>query len=108
MTRPKVQVRRWREEDLAAIVACQRAAYPDYPEAECFDEPVNKWSFDFAVKADSIDKVPVTWKLPDEEGCYWLTARMTGVAGRPVLSQRFVRAIAPSIVPTGRALYNVK
>ncbi len=73
---------------------------PEYiPEAKCFDKPVSKWSFDFALKADSIEKVPVTWKLPDEEGCYWLTARMTGVAGRPVLSQRFVRAIKPPIVP---------
>lgn len=65
------------------------------PEAKCFDRPVSKWSFDFASKADSIEKAPVTWKLPDEEGCYWLTARMTGVAGRPVLSQRFVRALKP-------------
>ncbi len=73
---------------------------PEYiPEAECFDEPVGKWSFDFALEADSIDKVPVTWKLPDEEGCYWLTARTTGVAGRPVLSQRLVRAIAPPALP---------
>jgi hypothetical protein len=73
---------------------------PEYiPEAKCFDSPVSKWSFDFAAKADSIEKVPVTWKLPENEGCYWLTARMTGVAGRPVLSQRFVRAIAPSAVP---------
>ena len=72
---------------------------PEYiPEAKCFDSPVSKWSFDFALKADSIEKVPVTWKLPDEEGCYWLTARMTGVAGRPVLSQRFVRAIKPAVV----------
>ncbi len=68
------------------------------PEAACFDRPAAKWSFDFALKADSIDKVPVTWRLPDEEGCYWLTARMTGVAGRPVLSQRFVRAISPPAV----------
>jgi hypothetical protein len=73
---------------------------PEYiPEAKCFDQPVSKWSFDFAVKADSLEKVPVTWKLPDEEGCYWLTARTTGVAGRPVLSQRFVRAVKPPVVP---------
>jgi len=72
---------------------------PQYiPEAQCFDRPVSKWSFDFALQADSIEKVPVTWKLPDEEGCYWLTARMTGVAGRPVLSQRFVRAVKPPVV----------
>lgn len=67
---------------------------PEYvPEAQCFDRPISKWSFDFASKADSLEKVPVTWKLPDAEGCYWLTARLTGIAGRPVLSQRFVRAI---------------
>ncbi len=63
------------------------------PEAQCFDSPVSKWSYDYALKADSIDKVPVVWRLPETEGCYWLTARMTGVPGRPVLSQRFVRAI---------------
>ena len=69
------------------------------PEAECFDKPVSRWSFDFALKADSIEKIPVTWWLPDEEGCYWLTARTTGIAGRPVLSQRFVRAISAPMVP---------
>ncbi|MBE3134146.1 MAG: hypothetical protein IMZ55_11770, partial [Acidobacteria bacterium] len=68
------------------------------PEAKCFDDPVSKWSFDYALKADSIEKVPVTWKLPDAEGSYWLTARTTGVAGRAVLSQRFVRAVAPPTV----------
>ena len=73
---------------------------PEYiPEAKCFDRPVGKWSFDFAPQADSIEKVPVAWKLPDEEGSYWLTARMTGVAGRPVLSQRFVRAIPLPALP---------
>lgn len=72
---------------------------PEYiPEAACFDRPVSKWSFDFSAKADAVEKIPVTWKLPEEEGCYWLTARLTGVAGRPVLSQRFVRAIKPAVV----------
>jgi len=41
----------------------------------------------------------ITWKLPDKEGNYWLTARTTGIDGRPVLSQRFVLAIQPPIVP---------
>jgi len=72
---------------------------PEYiPEAECFQHPVRRCNFDFALKADSIEKKPVTWKLPDEEGAYWLTARMTGVAGRPVLSQRFVHAIKPTVL----------
>ena len=69
------------------------------PEAKCFEMPVSNWSLDFSVRADSIDTVPVTWRLPDEQGCYWLTARTTGVAGRPVLSQRFVRAIDPPTLP---------
>jgi hypothetical protein len=69
---------------------------PEYiPEAECFERPVRKWSFEFTPKADAITKVPVTWRLPDEDGAYWLTARMTGEPGRPVLSQRFVHAIKP-------------
>ena len=68
------------------------------PEAECFDQPVAQWSFDFALPADSVRHTPVTWKLPDEEGSYWLTARTTGIERRPVLSQRFVRAVAPTPV----------
>jgi hypothetical protein len=32
-------------------------------------------------------------------GNFWLTARLTGVAGRPVLSQRFVRAFRSPVVP---------
>lgn len=69
------------------------------PEAECFEKPVSKWSYDFALKADSIEKTPIQWKLPEEAGCYWLTARMTGPEGRPVLSQRFVHAINPQKIP---------
>lgn len=69
------------------------------PEAECFDEPLASWSFDFELEADSLTTTPITWKLPDEEGSYWLTARTTGIPGRPVLSQRFVRAIKSAKVP---------
>lgn len=29
----KVKVRRWRKEDIPALIACHKAAYPDYPEA---------------------------------------------------------------------------
>lgn len=88
----------WRDADIHVDLLLIHEC-PEYiPEAKCLDQPIGKWSFDFPVKADSIEKVPVTWKLPDEEGCYWLTARMTGVTGRPVLSQRFVRAIRPPLV----------
>ncbi len=69
------------------------------PEASCFDQPVARWSYDFTLKADTLTKTPITWKLPDREGSYWLTARTTGIPGRPVLSQRFVRTVRPPEVP---------
>jgi hypothetical protein len=69
------------------------------PEAACLERPLAKWSFAFELEADSLRKTPVRWKLPEEEGTYWLTARTTGIAGRPVLSQRFVRAVRPPEVP---------
>jgi len=89
----------WHDAQVHVDLLLTRECPEFIPEAKCFDQPVSRWSFDFALKADSIDKVPVQWKLPDGEGCYWLTARMTGVAGRPVLSQRFLRAIFPPTLP---------
>ncbi len=71
------------------------------PEAACLDRPVEKWSYDFTLKADTLTKTAVTWKLPGREGSYWLTARTTGIPGRPVLSQRFVRTVRPPEVPAG-------
>jgi hypothetical protein len=73
------------------------------PEAACFERPLARWSYDFTLKADTLTKTPVTWKLPDREGSYWLTARTTGIPGRPVLSQRFVRAIRPPQTPAALA-----
>ncbi len=76
---------------------------PEYiPEAECLEEPIARWAFDVGVPADSVQSTPVRWRLPEEEGSYWLTARTTGIEGRPVLSQRRVRAVAPAI-PSDRA-----
>ncbi len=75
--------------DLLLTEAC-----PEFiPEAVGFDRPVARWSYNFTLKADTLTKAPITWKLPDREGSYWLTARTTGIPGRAVLSQRFVRAI---------------
>jgi len=71
------------------------------PEAPCFDRPLKKWSFDFTLEADCVRKVPVAWELPHEEGSYWLTARLTGLDSRPVLSQRFVRAMRPAVASEG-------
>lgn len=65
------------------------------PEAECFERPVATWSYDFTLPADTLTTAPITWKLPEREGNYWLTARTSGLPGRPVLSQRFVRAVRP-------------
>lgn len=69
------------------------------PEASCFERPVSKWSYDFKLKADTLTGTTVTWKLPEREGSYWLTARTTGIPGRAVLSQRFVRAVRPPEAP---------
>jgi hypothetical protein len=64
------------------------------PEAESFDDALSKWSFDYDLAADTIRATPVTWRVPETPGTYWLTARLTGIAGRPVLSQRFFRSIS--------------
>jgi hypothetical protein len=67
------------------------------PEAECLNSPIARWDFDFELKSDTLTTTPVTWRLPAAEGQYWLAARTTGLSGRPVLSQRFVRAIDPPV-----------
>jgi hypothetical protein len=46
-----------------------------------------------------MQKTPVHWTVPGQEGSYWLTARMSGLPGRPVLSQRFIHAISPPKMP---------
>lgn len=90
-----VNGRRWRRQaDLVLLIAL-RLSCITCPEAECFKRPVGSWSFEFNLKADSVEKTAVTWSLPEAEGCYWLCARTTGIEGRPVVSQRFVRGIAP-------------
>lgn len=69
------------------------------PEAECFEHPLKTFSYDFDMEADSIRKTPIIWRLPEKPGNYWLTARLTGIEGRPVLSQRFVRAVERPEMP---------
>jgi hypothetical protein len=91
----------WHEAKVRVDLLLTRECPEFIPEAACFDRPVNRRRFDFTLKPDSIEKVPITWKLPDERGSYWLTARLTGIPGRPVLSQRFIRAIPPPAVPEG-------
>ena len=85
----------WHDAKIHVDLLLTKEAPEWIPEAECFEHPLKRQSFDFTIKADSIGKTSVVWELPKEAGNYWLTARMTGIEGRPVLSQRFVRAVAP-------------
>ncbi|MBN1845335.1 MAG: hypothetical protein JW810_06595, partial [Sedimentisphaerales bacterium] len=89
----------WHDADIHVDLMLTRECPEWIPEASCFERPVSKWSYDFALAADSLRRIPVTWRLPGREGSYWLTARTTGVPGRAILSQRFVRAVAPPAVP---------
>ena len=89
----------WHDADIHVDLLLTRDCPEFIPESKSLDDPLAKWSFDFKTKADTLTKTPVTWKLPDEEGNYWLTARTTGIPGRPVLSQRFVRAIEAPEIP---------
>jgi hypothetical protein len=89
----------WHEAQVHVELVLTRENPEFIPQAQCFDQPLSTWDFAFTLAADSIRTVPVTWKLPEAEGCYWLTARTTGVEGRPVLSQRCVRAFNPPVVP---------
>lgn len=91
----------WHEAKIHVDVLITREDPEFIPEAACFDAPVAKWRFDFTLPADSVQIMPVTWTLPAEEGSYWLTARTTGIPGRPVLSQRFIRAVQPPNAPAG-------
>ncbi|MBI5723555.1 MAG: hypothetical protein HZA50_06325 [Planctomycetes bacterium] len=91
----------WHDAKLHVDVLLTKESPEFIPEAKCFESAVSEWKFDFDLKSDSITKVPVKWKLPDKPGNYWLTARTTATTAappaswptRPVLSQRFVRAI---------------
>ncbi len=44
-TRKAVKVRAWKQEDIPAIVACHRAAYPDYLEESLYDERIYNMQF---------------------------------------------------------------
>ena len=93
----------WHDADVRVDLLLTKENPEWIPEAECFGQAVKRWRFDFTIKADTIGKTPVKWQLPDEEGSYWLTARLTGAKERPVLSQRFVRAVhAPVATETLR------
>ena len=91
----------WRDAEIRVDLLLTRESPELIPEAGCFAEPHGRWSWEFHLPADSIRRTPIAWTLPAEEGTYWLTARTTGIAGRPVLSQRFIRGLAPTPVPQG-------
>lgn len=97
----------WHDANLHVDLLLTKECPEFIPEANCFETPMTKWSFDFQVKADTMTKTPIKWKLPDQLGNYWLTARTTAVTAappttwptRPVLSQRFVRTVTKPEVP---------
>ena len=88
----------WDDVDIHVDLLLTRKNPEFIPEATVFENPVDKWSFDFELKADTLTWESCHWQLPNQEGNYWLTARTTGIKGRPVLSQRFVRAIRPPLI----------
>lgn len=89
----------WHDADIRVDLLLTKDCPEFIPEAKCFDDPIAKWSFDFQLKTNTLTIVPVSWKLPKKEGVYCLTARTIGAKQRPVLSQRFVRAIESPVIP---------
>jgi glycosyl hydrolase family 2 len=89
----------WHDKKVRVDLILTRECPGLVPEAKCFEAPVARWGVDYILKADSIRVEPVKWTLPKEPGSYWLTARTTGAKKRPVLSQRFVRAVPAPAVP---------
>ncbi|MCS7236782.1 MAG: hypothetical protein NZ899_00750 [Thermoguttaceae bacterium] len=85
----------WHEANVTVDILLTREPPEWIPEADCFNRPVAAWHYEFQIPADTVKVVPIRWKLPETEGSYWVTARLTGIEGRPVLSQRFIRAASP-------------
>ena len=69
-------------------------------DSPAFSDPIAQWSYDVTVPEDTVTPMPVTWEAPSAPGSYWLTARATGpgVAGGPVLSQRFLHVVEPAAI----------
>jgi len=89
----------WQPADIHVELLLTKENPEFIPDANCLENPLAKWSFDYQLQADSLRSEPVKWKLPSTEGNYWLTAKTTGPSVKSVLSQRFVRAVAPPQVP---------
>jgi hypothetical protein len=89
----------WHDANIHVDLLLSRECPEFIPEAACLNKHMAGWSYEFTLPADTLTKTPITWRLPDREGSYWLTARTTGLPGWPVLSQRFVRAVRPPEAP---------
>ena len=74
-------------------------------DASAFSNPVAQWSWDVTLPADETTSMPITWQTPSTPGNYWLTARATGpgIAGNPVLSQRFLHVVEPAPITAALA-----
>jgi len=89
----------WHDAEIEIDVVLTQTCPEFIPEADCFDSPLFQQSIKAALPADTLRKMRITWNVPDEEGSFWLTARTRGLDGRPVLSQRFVRAVPTPRIP---------
>jgi len=63
------------------------------PDPPALEAAVSKQSFDLALKASSIDEMTIRWRVPEEEGVYYLAAVVREEGEKPVVSQRVARAI---------------
>jgi hypothetical protein len=63
------------------------------PDADALKGATQRQTFNRTFTASSKEEMTVTWKVPIEEGSYWLALVTARPGDKPVVSQRVVRAI---------------
>jgi hypothetical protein len=63
------------------------------PDAEALQSAIWRTSFEHTFAANSTTQREVRWRVPEEEGTYYLAAVVRREGDRPVVSQRTVRSI---------------
>jgi hypothetical protein len=71
------------------------------PDEEALKAAISHETLDAAFKAGKIVEKTIRWKVPTKEGHYFLAIVTRVPGGRPVVSQRVVRAIDPAISTDG-------
>jgi len=66
------------------------------PDSDALEAAVSRQSFNVAFKSSSMDEAEIHWRVPEEEGSYFLAAVVREEGEKPVVSQRVVRSIAPA------------